>query len=102
MTLKLRDAAGTVLASGSATLAQKAHVAKFVHQINSIAPDFSLPANFPTAVSFGSLEITSDQPVSVLALRMTINQRGELLLSTTPIADLTLRFTAPRRLAPGA
>jgi photosystem II stability/assembly factor-like uncharacterized protein len=38
---------------------------------------------------FGSLEITSDQPVSILALRLTINQRGDLLLTSTPVVDLT-------------
>ena len=39
---------------------------------------------------FGSLEIAADQAVSILALRLTINQRGDLLMTTTPIADLGL------------
>ncbi len=33
--------------------------------------------------------MTSDQLLSVVALRLTINQRGEALLTTTPVVDLT-------------
>jgi hypothetical protein len=59
-------------------------VAKFLDQL---APDFVLPAGFVNN-GLATLEITSDQPVSVLALRLTINQRNDLLLTSTPIADL--------------
>ena len=64
-------------------------MARFIDQLNQIAPNFMLPPGFPSAVLFGSLEISSDQPISVLALRLTVNQRGETLLTTIPIADLT-------------
>src|SRR5262249_32945294 len=66
-----------------------AHFARFVDQLNFEAPDFRLPDDFSTAVQFGSLDITSDQPLSVLALRLTINQRDQALLTTPPTADLT-------------
>ena len=85
ITFTLRDASGTTIATGTISLAQDAHFAKFLHQF---APDFVLPANFEQT-GLASLEITSDQPLSILALRLTTNQRGDLLLTSTPIADLT-------------
>jgi len=88
VTYTLRDTAGASIAIGHGTLAAGAHFAKFIDQLREAAPDFVLPANFQAAVQFASLEIFSDQPVSILALRMTINQRGETLFTTTPIADL--------------
>ena len=57
--------------------------------MNEVALDFVLPANFRTATQFASLEISSDQPLSIAALRMTTNQRNEALFTTTPVADLT-------------
>ena len=88
LTYTLRDTAGATIAGGHGTLAAGTHFARFIHQLQEAAPDFVLPANFPSAVQFASLEISGDQPVSLLALRMTINQRGEALFTTTPIADL--------------
>ncbi len=84
LALKLRDGVGWTLAQGTIRLARGAHMAKFLDQL---APDFVMPPSF-IFDGLGSLEITSDQPVSVLALRLTINQRGDLLMTTTPIADL--------------
>jgi hypothetical protein len=39
------------------------------------------------------LEIASDQPLSIVALRMTTNQREEALFTTTPVADMTKALT---------
>jgi PKD repeat protein len=89
VTYSLRNINGEPIASGHGILAAGAHFAKFIDQLKEAAPDFVLPANFQSATQFASLEISSDQPLSVLALRMTINQRGEVLFTTTPIADLT-------------
>ena len=91
LTYTLRNTAGTTIATGHGTLAAGAHFATFIDLLNTEAPDFVLPANFQTATQFqfASLEISSDQFVSVLALRMTTNQRGEALFTTTPTADLT-------------
>ncbi len=83
--LKLRDDRGALLAQGSIPLALGAHVARFLDQL---APDFVLPAGFINN-GLATLEITVDQPVSVLALRLTINQRNDVLLTSTPIADLS-------------
>jgi hypothetical protein len=89
VTYLLRNNAGTPLSFGHGTLAAGAHFAKFINQMNEVSPDFVLPANFQTGNQFASLEISSAQPLSILALRMTTNQRGEALFTTTPIADLT-------------
>ncbi|MGB7623043.1 MAG: M6 family metalloprotease domain-containing protein [Terriglobia bacterium] len=84
LNLKLRDGNAMMLAQGNIQLAPGEHMAKFLDQL---APDFVLPAGFIND-GLGSLEITSDQPVSVLALRLTTNQHGRLLLTSTPVADL--------------
>ena len=85
----LRDVTGAPISTGHGIVASGAHFAKFIDQLKEVAPDFSLPPNFPTSTGFGSLEILSDQPLSVLALRQTTNQRKEALFTTTPIADLS-------------
>jgi hypothetical protein len=85
LTLKLRNADGVILTQGTIRLAAGEHVAKFLDQL---APEFVLPAGFVTN-GLGVLEIAGDRAVSVLALRLTINQRGDLLLTSTPIADAT-------------
>jgi hypothetical protein len=61
--------------------------------LNTIAPDFNLPASFPTSMLYGSLEVRSTVPVSVLALRLTTNQRGDTLLTSTPVANLSNALT---------
>lgn len=84
--LLLRDLQGNTISAGSVQLAANSHLAKFIDQF---APAFVLPANFSSMTGFGSLEVTSDQPISILALRLTTNQRGESLLTSTPIADMS-------------
>ncbi len=97
LTFTLRDMEGRMVgATGHGSLAPGAHVAKFLERLVDIAPDFVIPANFPTAIQFGSLEINSDQPISVLALRLTVNQRGETLITSTPTVD----FTQPPSFSP--
>ncbi len=90
LTLTLRDSAGNVLASGLGTLAAGAHIARFINQMSDIAPGFSLPANFATAIGYGSLEITSNRSISVVAMRLAIDQRHELLYSAAPSTQLGL------------
>src|SRR5262249_8638642 len=94
LTYTLRDRNGQVIATGHGSLPPNAHRARFVHELQGLAPDFVLPANFPTAIQYGSLEISSDQPISVLGLRLTINQRGEALITSTSIADLSQPLTS--------
>jgi hypothetical protein len=85
----LRNIMGTRISRGHGILAAGAHFAKFIDQLEEVAPGFNLPPDFPTSTGFGSLEILSDQPLSIVALRETINQRHEALFATTPIADLS-------------
>jgi hypothetical protein len=84
----LRDLSGRILSTGSSTLTAGNHIATFINQLADLAPNFALPPSFQSTVQFASLEISSDQPISVLALRGTINQRNEFLLTTTPVVDL--------------
>jgi hypothetical protein len=89
VTLLLRDLDGNILATGHGTIEAAHHIAKFIGQLKDVAPDFELPPSFQTKTQFGSLEIQSDQVLSVLAMRGVMNQREEFLLTTTPIADLS-------------
>ncbi|MBK9167350.1 MAG: hypothetical protein IPM24_07770, partial [Bryobacterales bacterium] len=91
--LTLRNNAGSTVARGSGVMQPGRHTARLVSDFNQIAPDFALPADFPVSSGFGTLDIESDQPLSVLALRLTVNQRGELLFSSTQVLDL--RAPAP-------
>jgi sugar lactone lactonase YvrE len=85
VTYTLRELNGVTVNVGHGTMTAGKHFAKFIDQLKDIAPDFNLPSNF----QIGSLEINSTQPLSVLALRGTTNQRNEFLITTTPVADLT-------------
>jgi len=87
ITMVLRDLqGGTTLASGMLQLDAKAQLSGFIDQFD---PYFVLPSSFSSAIKFGTLEITGNQPISVLAMRMTMNQRGEPLFAGMPFADLT-------------
>ncbi len=87
--LALRALDGSILATGHGTLPAGRHFSKFVDQLKDIASDFIFPAGFSSDLHFGSLEISSDQPLSLLAVRGAVNQRNEFLTTTTPVADMT-------------
>jgi hypothetical protein len=87
--LVLRKLDGTTIATGNGTIAKANHMARFIDALKDIAPDFVIPSDFQTAIQFGTLDIESDEPLSVTALRGTTNQRGDFLITTTPVSDLT-------------
>ncbi|MDD5543659.1 MAG: hypothetical protein PHX83_10845 [Acidobacteriia bacterium] len=90
VTYTLKGNNGNILGTpGSGTLPGGAHRAKFIDQLTDLAANFVLPSGFSTNTQFATLEISSSQPLVVLALRLTTNQRGDSLLTTTPVADLT-------------
>jgi photosystem II stability/assembly factor-like uncharacterized protein len=95
VTYTLRDSSGDSLGLGYGTIAAGSYFAGFIDQLKEIAaPDFELPLNFGSITQFGTLEIASNQPLSVLALRGTNNQRNDFLMTTTPVADLTQSLDA--------
>jgi sugar lactone lactonase YvrE len=59
-------------------LPPRSHIARFVDEIFSIGEGYT-----------GLLEIQSDSPISSVALKLTINHRSDLVLTTLPVADLT-------------
>ena len=83
--LTLLDRDGVRLSKGIIRLEQDEHIAKYLFQLE---PDFVLPPGFAED-GLGTLDIASDQPVSVLALRLTNNQRGDCLMTAMPTADLS-------------
>lgn len=86
----LRNIHRDAITTGHGTIAAGKHIACFIHEFkDKVAPDFNLPPDFQNTTQFGSLEMTSDQPISVLALRGTTNQRHDFLITATPVADLT-------------
>ncbi len=93
VTAILRSLDGQVINSGTGSIAKGAHVAKYVNQLSDIFSGFSIPSSFPVSTRFGTLELTSNQPLSIVALRLTTNKRGDTLMTTTPIADRTAQIT---------
>jgi enterochelin esterase-like enzyme len=89
ITYSLYDIKGNIVAAGQGSLPGGYHFARFINQLNEVASGFVLPADF----QFASLDIASNQPLSIIALRMTTNQRGEPVFTTTPIADLNQPLT---------
>jgi hypothetical protein len=91
----LRTLGGYTLANGQGTITKGNHIACFINQLQQVAgTTFSLPPGFERNTQFGTLEISSDQPLSIVALRMTSNQRGDVLYTTTPVADMTQALTS--------
>jgi len=76
------DATGTSTPVKATTIAANNQTAKFINE----APFSSA---LPSASFQGTLSFTSDQPVSVIALRGLTNERSEFLMSTLPVIDTT-------------
>jgi trimeric autotransporter adhesin len=90
----LRGLSGELLAVGHGSITKGNHIACFINQLQQVAAsDFNLPLNFQINTKFATLEIASDQPLSIVALRMTTNQREEALFTTTPVADMNQALT---------
>jgi subtilisin family serine protease len=89
VTYTLRDRSGAVVTTAHGSMGAGAQFARFLDQLKEVAPDFNLPGDFSTAIQFGILNVASDQSMSVLALRLTVNQRRETLLTSIPVADMT-------------
>ena len=73
------DADGTDFGSGSLTLGANEHISKFLNEA---------PFNSGQSV-LGTFTFTSSVPVAAIALRTFVNERGEFLITTLPIASLS-------------
>jgi sugar lactone lactonase YvrE len=67
------------LGGGATLIAANAQIAAFLNQ-----PPFNVGSSF-----VGTFTLTSSVPVGVLALRGFTNERGEFLMSTLPVTDLS-------------
>ncbi len=76
------DAAGIDFGAGSTSIPANQQTAKFLDQ----APFNGLAGR---ATLQGTFSFTSNVPVSVIALRGLTNERGEFLITTLPITDLS-------------
>jgi hypothetical protein len=75
----LTDAAGAIVKTGSRSIGPRAQVAEFLNQDPYASGDGFL----------GSLSFTSTLPVGVIALRSLVNERGDFLITTLPVIDLS-------------
>ena len=73
------DISGTDFGSGSLTLGANEHISKFLNED---------PFNGGESV-LGTFTFTSSVPVAAIALRTFINERGEFLITTLPVAPLS-------------
>src|SRR5262249_36270196 len=65
---------------GSFTLPAHSQIARFINEA---------PFNVSFGPSFGTMTFNSTVPLGVIALRGRTNQRGEFLMTTLPVVDLT-------------
>ena len=65
---------------GTFTLPAHSQIARFVNEA---------PFDVSFAPSIGSMTFSSSAPIGVIALRGYTNQRGEFLMTTLPVTDLT-------------
>lgn len=84
VTFQLMDRNGTLISTITKQLVARGHLALFVDQL------FPVPDGFT-----GLMEITSPVAVAPVTLKQTKNRRGETILTTLPVADLTKTVTAP-------
>ncbi len=79
------DPIGQASGAGAIAIPANGQISRFVDE----AP-FAAAPNFT-----GSLTLNSDQPVGITALRGRLNERGEFLITTLPVADLSETEDAP-------
>src|SRR5207253_6429778 len=73
------DRNGTNFGAGSTIIDANGQIAKFLDQA---------PFNAGASV-FGTFTFTASAPVAVIALRGLTNERGEFLITTLPVSDLS-------------
>jgi len=81
LTLELRNTTGAIVATASRSMTAGEHFARFIPEL---FPDFSFGSSFT-----GSLTVRATAPVAIVALRTIVNQSGDFLMTTLPVADLS-------------
>ena len=89
VSLELRDRSGFLLASSEREVAAGGHLALFADEL------FEPPLGFT-----GVLELRSPEAVVPISLKLTQNQRGDPILTTLPIADLSRPAQSRERIVP--
>jgi len=79
VSFSVTQADGTVFRLGSLTIPANGQTAAFLNQ-----PPFNAGSSFQGTMTFGS-----NVPVSVIALRGFTNERGEFLITTLPVLDIS-------------
>ncbi len=74
----LLDPSGGLLETASRDLPARGHSAFFADELFALAEGFA-----------GQIEIRSQQPIAPITLKLTTNQRGQSIVTTLPVADLT-------------
>jgi hypothetical protein len=77
---KFTDATGTDFGQGSTTIPPSGQIAQFLNQA---------PFNSGASLA-GTFTFTASLPISVVALRGVTNERSEFLITTLPVADLSV------------
>ncbi len=80
------DASGNTAGSGTTALAAGAHISRFLNE-----PELK---TFAGTVFEGTFSFTSTVPVSAMAIRSLINERGDFLMSTLPVIDTSAYVAA--------
>ena len=84
------DIVGQTFGSGSTTIRAGQHIAAFLDQS---------PFNGGPAIQ-GTFTFSSSVPVAVITLRTFANERGDFLITTLPVADLSAAVTSSSVLLP--
>jgi len=79
LTLDLIDASGVRVASSTQVIPAGGHISRFANELFS---SFTFPNSF-----VGSIVLSATAPVAVVVLRTIVNQVGDFLITTLPIAD---------------
>ena len=77
LTFRLIDGSGAFIAQMQRNVAPGGHLATFSDELFT-----DLPPGFT-----GTIEIQSDYPFALTSLRLTVNQRGEPIMTTLPVVD---------------
>jgi hypothetical protein len=83
------DAFGQTIGNGSFMLDANRQIAAFLDE-----PPFSVPGQRP-AIDAATFSFSSTEPIATIALRGRVNERGDFLMTTLPVVDLSRVSSQP-------